>query len=316
MLNSITSVSLQQSYDKEINRNDNASQFENDKLKYHLKEIKCGNELVKGFFDKNSNIPEGWCQVGKKHQAAINRFSSFGIELPGNILSHTDMALAMKKSLPKNIYDNIKKELSELTIPDVGLDYKTTKKILGKMGELIHKGLGDKYNDFVFNQSDFTGKLHTKNMEKGLCTPLSTLWIESKIKGGEFNVDITSADTVEFLQWMSEDLGNNFIDYLENNGMSILPTQHEYKDGVYLLGLDNTGVSEGEKAGIGHGCAMNINSKEGRFEFFDPNRGQFSFKSLEKLKDFVGLHCTTLYYIDSDDFKGNHKLNSVCMKKN
>lgn len=316
MLNSITSVSLQQPYDKEINRNDNASQFEIDNLKYNLKEIKRGNELVKGFFDKNSNIPEGWSQVGEKHQAAINRFSSFRVELPENILSHKDMALAMKESLPKDIYNNIKKELSDLTIPDVGLDYKTTKKILGKLGESIHKGLGDKYNDFVFNQSDITEKFHTKNMEKGLCTPLSMLWIESKIKGGEFNVDITKTDTVEFLQWMSEDPGNNLLDYLESNGMSILPNQHEYKGGVYLLGLDNIGVSEGEKTGIGHSCAININSKEGRFEFFDPNGGQFSFKSLEKLEDFVEFHCTTQYYIDSNDFKGNCQLNSVCMKKN
>ncbi|WP_119343800.1 YopT-type cysteine protease domain-containing protein [Facilibium subflavum] len=259
---------------------------------------------------------------GYKHHKLIQKFSNLFVNLPEEVPDYDTIYKAIKnspfKKLPKEIRNQFLEELAGLDIKENDpLNYQTTKAFFNILENYALKHAEKMFEgklDFVFQQSTIIGDFRTKNVKNGICSPITIKWIEAKLKDTDFKIDWKNPEHRDWFQWAVEDHASNPLLYLKSEKIHPkepvltkvdLTTKDWLKGGAALMGVDNTGKTQNDKDGLGHSCGVLVDFSKGRFEFFDPNTGQFSFQSKENLKQFIEFYIVQTYYENKNDCSNN-----------
>lgn len=233
--------------------------------------------------------------VGKS--TIIRDFQLVGVELGGTLPSnYRELFASIRASFPDNsIVNGMLEKYDVRGQLDNTLKPNATKKILSTLFSLPHnqEKIAHRFSGQLDTSWDQSNMLKSIQIGKtGLCTSLAMKWCADKYQGIPFFNDIKTKEGLDEVVHLKIDNGGD--PYLHARGLAL--SAHETtlnieKAGFHLIGLTP------KKGVYGHEVAAVIDDKTKQYKYFDPNLGEFSFPTAEKMKSFIQTSSSRIYTV-------------------
>ncbi|MEO3736975.1 YopT-type cysteine protease domain-containing protein [Shewanella baltica] len=235
--------------------------------------------------------------------AIIRDFQLVGVKLTTLPNNYRELFTFIRARISDNsVVDGIFKKYENRGQLDEALKPNATKKILSILFSLPQNQqlLANHFSGCLNVTWDQSSLLKNIQVGKdGLCSTLAMKWCADKHQGVHFFNDMDTKEGLE--EVVNLKINKEVVSYLQSRGLAV--TENETKLNINKAGFHLLGLSP-KKKGYGHEVAAFIDDQAKQYKYFDPNLGEFSFPTSEKMKSFIKTSSTRIY----TDLKLDHDL--------
>ncbi|MCU8034854.1 MAG: C58 family peptidase [Shewanella sp.] len=226
--------------------------------------------------------------------AIIRDFQLVGVKLTTLPSNYRELFEFIRASFSDNsVVDGIFKKYENRGQLDEALKPNATKKILSILFSLPQNQqlLANHFGgclDVTWDQSSILKNIQVG--KDGLCSTLAIKWCADKHQGVHFFNDMDTKEGLE--EVVNLKINKEVASYLQSSGLAVSENETNLnikKAGFHLLGLSP------KNKGYGHEVAAFIDDQAKQYKYFDPNLGEFSFSTSEKMKSFILTSSTRIY---------------------